>query len=403
MRVHFSDPTFDYQTLRTMAYATYRGAEPGECLATVERIDGTDFEAWYTEWRRTADRVAVAGEYAEAQDHDETARDAFLRAQNYYRTAEFFLDGDDARRVPAYERGRKAFRRALDYLDTPVEQVEIPFEGTTLPGYLFAPEQSTDDHDTDAERPTVVCLGGFDSLAEELYFLCGVPAALERGYACLIFDGPGQGAPLRLENLKARSDWENVLGPVLDALVDDPRVDADRIGVVGASMGGYYAPRAAAFDDRIAAVVAFDHCFDLWAAAADGQERLAALVDYAPGTLVNAMASLGARFDAGSRWRMENSRWVFGTDAANLRRTLREYSLRDVADRITCPTLALAGEDDHLIPLSLVYEFADAVAGPTTTRVFTTEEGAGEHCQVGNLSLAHGELYDWLDETLDNE
>ncbi|WP_224449094.1 alpha/beta hydrolase family protein [Haloprofundus salilacus] len=413
MRVHFSDPTFDYQTLRTMAYATYRGAEPGECLATVERIDGTDFEAWYTEWRRTADRVAVAGEYAEAENHDETARDAFFRAHNYYRTAEFFLDGDDSRRVPTYERSRKAFQRALDYLDASVEEVEIPYEGTQLPGYLFTPDGSSgrdpagddtsDGNSSDggpSEWPTVVCLGGFDSLAEELYFLCGVPAALERGYGCFIFDGPGQGAPLRIEGLKARTDWENVLGPVLDALVDDPRVDADRIGVVGASMGGYYAPRAAAFDDRIAACVAFDHCFDLWSAAAHGQERLAALVDYAPGVLVNAMAALGARVDAGSRWRMENSRWVFGTDAANLRRTLREYSLRDVANRITCPTLALAGEDDHLIPLPLVYEFADAVAGPTTTRVFTTEEGAGEHCQVGNLSLAHGEIYDWFDETL---
>ncbi|WP_224334666.1 alpha/beta hydrolase family protein [Haloprofundus halobius] len=398
MRVHFSDPTFDYQTLRAMAYATYRGAEPGECLATVERIDGTDFEAWYTEWRRTADRVAVAGEYAEAGGHDETARDAFLRAHNYYRTAEFFLDGDDSRRVPTYERGRKAFRRALGYLDASVEQVAIPYEDTQLPGYLFTPDDPPASDDT--ERPTVVCLGGFDSLAEELYFLCGVPAALERGYACFVFDGPGQGAPLRLEDVKARTDWENVLGPVLDVLVDDSRVDADRIGVVGASMGGYYAPRAAAFDDRIAAVVAFDHCFDLWAAAAHGQERLAALVDYAPGVLVNAMAALGARVDAGSRWRMENSRWVFGTDAANLRRTLREYSLRDVADRITCPTLALAGEDDHLMPLPLVYEFADAIAGPTTTRVFTTDEGAGEHCQVGNLSLAHGEIYDWFDGTL---
>ncbi|WP_390184430.1 alpha/beta hydrolase [Haladaptatus pallidirubidus] len=322
-----------------------------------------------------------------------------FRAHNYYRTAEFFLDSDDPRRLPTYERSRETFRSALGLLDTPTQQVEIPYEDTTLPGYWFVPEASDNDGDgTEKSFPTVVCLGGFDSIAEELYFLCGVATALERGYSCLVFDGPGQGAPLRLEGLRARPDWEAVVGPVLDFLEEKSDANETRIALLGASMGGYYAPRAAAGDDRVSACIAFDHCFDLWSASAHGQERIANIVDHAPGAVVNALASFGARFDPGARWQLENSSWVFGTDAAALRRTVREYSLRDVADRITCPTLALAGEDDHLIPLPLVYEFVDAIAGPTTLRVFRTEEGAGEHCQLGNLSLAHGEIYDWLDD-----
>ncbi|SIR26073.1 Pimeloyl-ACP methyl ester carboxylesterase [Haladaptatus litoreus] len=400
MNVHFEDTTFDYQTLRAMSYATYGGAEPGECLTTVENIGEGNFEEWFTEWRRTADRVAETARDALDGEHHETARGAFFRAHNYYRTAEFFLDSDDPRRRPTYERSRETFRSALDLLDNPVEQVEIPYEDTTLPGYWFSPETGGDDGDDSSEQscPTVVCLGGFDSIAEELYFLCGVPSALSRGYSCLVFDGPGQGAPLRVAGLRARPDWEAVVGPVLDFLEGKSAVDETRIALLGASMGGYYAPRAAAFDERVSACIAFDHCFDLWSASAHGQERIAELIDYAPGVVVNALAELGARFDPGARWQLQNSSWVFGTDAASLRRTLREYSLRDVADRITCPTLALAGEDDHLIPLPLVYEFVDAVSGPTTLRVFTAEEGAGEHCQLGNLSLAHGEIYDWLDE-----
>ncbi|WP_338729599.1 alpha/beta hydrolase [Haladaptatus sp. DJG-WS-42] len=394
MRVHFADKTFDYQTLRATAYAPYEGSALGECLATADRIEDGDFESWHTEWRRTADRVASEAERARDEGRDETARGAFFRAHTYYRTAEFFLAGDDARRIPTYERSRETFRAALDFLDTPVEAVEVPFEDTAISGYLFAPDDSEKPH------PTLVCLGGFDSIAEELYFLCGVPAALERGYACFVFDGPGQGDLLRYESMRARTNWETVVGPVIDFLETEPVVDASKIALLGVSMGGFYAPRAAAFDDRVTACIAFDHCYDLWAASAYGQEAVASLFSYLPGALVNGVAALAARVDAGSRWQRQNAQWVFGTDMAGLLDTLKAYSLSDVAHRITCPTLALAGADDHLIPLPLAYEFVDAVAGPTTLRVFEEHEGAADHCQLGNLPLAHGVIYDWVADTL---
>ncbi|MFC6724857.1 alpha/beta hydrolase family protein, partial [Halobium palmae] len=90
----------------------------------------------------------------------------------------------------------------------------------------------------------------------------------------------------------------------------------------------------------------------------------------------------------------------FGVDAAGFTAALKEYSLVGVADRVTCPTLVLAGEDDHLMPLPLAYRTVDELGGEATLRLFTREEGAAEHCQVGNLSLAHGVIYDWLDGTL---
>lgn len=418
MRVHFAGQGFDYQTLRAMAYATYGGAEPGEVLATVERIEDGDTESWHREWRRTA--RLVEREAAEALDDGrrETARGAALRAHTYYRTAEFFLAPDDPRRRPTYERSRELFRTGADLLDARVERIDVPYEGTTLPGYLFVPSAGTRaDGATDADardadvpaettgtaeaRPTVVCVGGFDAVAEELYFLCGVPAALERGYACVVFDGPGQGAPLRYEDLRARPDWEAVVGPVLDYLEGEPVVDDDRVALLGASFGGYYAPRAAAFDERVAACVAFDHMHDLWGASAHESPRLARLLLRAPDALVDALADVGARFSVDARWLMANSEWVFGVrGAAELQRTLRRYSLVGVADRIDCPTLVLAGEDDHFVPLAMADEFVDLLECPTTLRVFRREEGAAEHCQVGNLSLAAAVIYDWLDETL---
>ena len=247
----------------------------------------------------------------------------------------------------------------------------------------------------------MVCLGGFDSLAEELYFLCGVPEALDRGYAVVLFEGPGQGAPLREAGLTARPDWEHVVGPVLDHLAGDDRLDAGRTALVGVSFGGYYAPRAAAFDDRVAACVAFDHMHDLWRASAAEHPRVTGAVGRAPDWLVNVLAGVAGRFSVDSRWLMANSRWVFDVDsAADLQRALRDYSLIDVAGRIDCPVLVLAGEDDHFVPVSLAREFVDLLEAPATLEVFERASGAAEHCQVGNLRLATGTIYDWLDETL---
>ncbi|WP_254534934.1 alpha/beta hydrolase family protein [Halomarina litorea] len=395
MRVHFEGRAFDYQTLRALSATTFGGAEPGEVLVTAERIPEGDTEAWHREWGQTARRVEEAAATAREGNHGRTARSALLRAHTYYRTAEFFLAPDDPRRLPTYERSREAFRAALDLSDVAVRTLQVPYEDTTLPGYLLTPPGR------DGPRPTVVCLGGFDSLGEELYFLCGVPEALARGYAVCLFEGPGQGAPLRYEGLTARPDWEYVVGPVLDVLDVEDGVDSERLALLGVSFGGYYAPRAAAFDDRIAACVAFDHMHDLWGASAFETPWLARALLSVPDAVVNAFAGLATRSSVEARWLMTNSRWVFGVDsAAELQRVLREYSLVDVAGAVTCPTLVLAGEDDHFVPVGMAREFADLLGGPTTVRVFETEEGAGEHCQVGNLRLAVDTIYDWLDGML---
>lgn len=173
MRVHFSERAFDYQTLRAMSYTTFGGAEPGEVLTTVERIDDGDTGAWHEEWYRTAERVAGAAERAAAAGHGRTAGFASLRAHTYFRSAEFFLGPADRRRRPSYERSRESFRAGIEFLEPSADTVEIPYEDTTLPGYRFLPASA------DGELPTVVLVGGFDSLAEELYFLCGVNGAAE--------------------------------------------------------------------------------------------------------------------------------------------------------------------------------------------------------------------------------
>jgi len=398
MNVAFSTDILEYQALRALAYTTFGGAEPGEVLVTAERIDSANADRWYEEWTRTAEMVLETAHSADEAAHSRTARGAYFRAHNYYRVAAFFLPSDDDRRPPTYEQSVEAFRAGASHLPRPPERLSIPYEDTDLPGYLFLPPDASD---SDGPLPTVVCIGGFDSIGEELYFACGVPEALARGYAVVCFDGPGQGAPLRHEGLTARKDWEHVVGPVIDELEQRPELDDDRIGLLGLSFGGYYAPRAAAFEDRVAACVALGHFYDPIESARADSPRAAALIERMPAGMVNAIANLGARFSIENRWLLENYEWAFDVDGAmGILETLPEYSLVGDARNIDCPTLVLAGEDDHFVPAVQAQPLVEEIGDQATLRVFETETGAAEHCQSGNLALATGVIYDWLDERL---
>ncbi len=133
---------------------------------------------------------------------------------------------------------RGTFATAAALLDHPAEQVAIPFEGTLLPGYLFRPDNSGEP------RPTLIYHGGYDSVLEEAYFAAAA-GAVHRGYNCLTFDGPGQGAVLRDQHLTFRADWDTVVSAAADYAIKRPEVDSERLALMGTSFGGFLAARAA--------------------------------------------------------------------------------------------------------------------------------------------------------------
>ncbi|MFD5575551.1 alpha/beta hydrolase family protein, partial [Streptomyces cadmiisoli] len=249
---------FWYETLRSMSHIAYGGADFGEVVSTASRITEGDYDSWYTEWFATAGRVSSEAEKALAAGHRVSARDGFLRASNYYRSAEFFLHGKDCdpRHDHAYDRSVECFKAAAALYTTPrIEPVLIPYENTTLPGYLYRVD------DSGTPRPTLIMHNGFDGTAEELHFF-GAMAAVERGYTVLAFDGPGMPGPRHHQGLVFRPDWENVITPVIDFAETIPEVDNSRIALIGLSMGGVLAPRAAAFEHRLAALIAVDGVYD---------------------------------------------------------------------------------------------------------------------------------------------
>ena len=384
-----TDESFSFETLRAVGYTVYGGADIGEVITTAERITPGDTESWYREWRALADRIAAIADKCAADGHAVSANSAYLRASNYYRTAEFFLRDDpwnDPRVADTSARAIETFRAAPE-IQAQWTRVGIPYQGIELEGYYL-------NSSGDEPGRTLLAHGGYDSTVEELFFTAG-EAARRRGWNCLIFEGPGQGSALRLNKLLFRHDWEIVVTPVVDFAVNLRGVDPERIALLGMSMGGYLAPRAAAFEHRIAACIAYDGVFNFAAALPgphlDATQRVAALD--------NLMAHR-AEAPTQLRWAVSNALWTMGmATGQEFLDEFSKYDLTHVADQIACPTLVCEAESDQFFSGQprMLYEALDC---PKTFVTFTAAEGAEEHCHVGALTLFHQRMFDWLDDTL---
>src|SRR6516225_1406316 len=253
---------FWYETHRAFGAGSYGASEFGEVLVTAGRIKSGDFDSWYEEWNRTAEKVAQEAAGQLARGHKISARDSFLRAATYYCASEFFLHGNprDPRITSAYQKSVECYKASAKLFDPPVEPVEVPYENTSLPGYFHRVDR------TDRKRPLLIIHSGFDGGSAQEVHDNGARAAVERGYNVLAFDGPGQFAPVHRESLHFRPDWEKVVTPVVDFALKLPGVDPKRIALMGISFGGELAPRAAAFEKRIAALIANDGIYDYGAA-----------------------------------------------------------------------------------------------------------------------------------------
>lgn len=392
----FKDPQFSFQTLRALGAAPGGGADIAECLRAAYRIPEGDMEAWYREWYALGRRLEAAADEFEGAGHRVSARGALLRACNYYRSAEFFLHGNpsDPRILDSWGKSRACFLRAAKLMDHPVLPMPIPYEKTTIPGYLCLVD------DSGAKRPLLIVHSGFDGTVEELYAQIAV-FALERGYNCLMFEGPGQGAVIREQRIPFRHDWEKVVTPVVDFALARPEVDPERVALMGISFGGYLAPRAAAFEPRIKALIANGGVYDF-------HENF--VRKSPPGLDEMIDTEEGAKeFDGDIRevssnsvtiaWVFGNGVWTFGVKTpSELVRATRPYTMEDVATQIKCPTLVIDSENDKDMP-GQAEQLFEALACPKTFLMFTEEEAADEHCQMGAAVTSMSRIMNWLDKT----
>ena len=392
--IAFADPEFDGQFLRALDTIFVGGADIGECFITARSIAPGDYDGWRAAWQATGDRVYAAAEVSLAERHLVSAREGFLRAVTYYRTSSVFMYKPplDPLFVDAYRRQRDAFQRAAKLSEWTIEVAQIPYEDTTLEAYFATPS---------GEGPfrTLVMVGGYDGTKEELYLAGGV-AALRRGYAVLMIDGPGQGGALIEQGLFFRPDWETVVTPQIDWLLTRPEVDPERIALMGRSWGGYLAPRAATAEHRIAALVADAAQYAAGARAKSSlpEEYQDQLMTGDPDVL-NAVLEQGIAMYPSLSFVFDRGMLTHGVATPlEYLQTSMSYTLEGIAGQIQCPTLVCEGENDSrggdAKPLY------DAVNVPKEYILFANADGAGEHDEAGAASLFSQRVFGWLDETL---
>jgi PPOX class probable F420-dependent enzyme len=398
MKFLFDDASFSFETLRAAGFANYGGAELGEVLVTARAIPDGDEASWHRQWKATAERVEELGRKSLADGHRVSAREALLRASNYYRTAEFFLRDDPSRDpevVLLSTRSRDTFVTAMPLFEFGFEHVSILYQDTTLPGYLYLVD------DSGRARPTIIYNSGFDSTLEESYFAIAA-AGLARGYNVLAFDGPGQGAALREQGLVFRPDWEAVISPVIDYAVSRQEIADDQIALFGYSLGGYLVARAAAFDSRVGALILDDGIYDFYAAMLKALPPfLSEWIEQGNDDAAMPVIQLLMAINTQVRWALRNGKWVMGVDSVlDVPRAFKRYTLAGVADAITAPALILDADNDQFLK-GEPQRAAEAMASADTTLVTLREsDGAGEHCHMGAMSRLHQIIFDWLAQTL---
>ena len=384
----------DTRTKFVMDGIWHRMGNMGEILDTVKKIRHTSELSWFREWNKTAERVKTVGDQCLERDHKISAGEAYLRASNYYLAAEVFLhtNPEDPRIPATYRKGAECFIKGLQLLSEPVTEVKIPYEGTTLKGYFF--KASTGGK----KAPVLLVHQGFDAPIEATKYIA--EEAIRRGYHCLLFEGPGQGLAIREQKLTFRPDWEKVVTPVVDYVSLLPEVDRDNILLMGISMGGGFAVRAAAFEHRIKICIVNPGYVNVYGILRDMlTPTLANLYEQDPKEFDRKFLEL-TRYDVGIRWGMNHGMWVFGGKTpSEFLSKLKDYDCSGIIGQIRCRMLVMDGtrESWGAGQAKMLY---DRLNCPKDYMLFTEEDSAAGHCQSRAPALSTQRLFDWLDEQI---
>lgn len=332
----------------------------------------TDLESWVQEMKN-------AGAKAEAEGK-------LIESARYFQGAEFYMEQGAPDKKEVYTRSIELFDRGTPELQN--YRVNVPYESGYLPA-IRIPAIGT-------ERDTLFIHSGFDGLVEEMYPL--LQPFSDAGYTVIAFEGPGQGGALRVSNIHMPSDWERPVTAMLN------HFEITECTLIGMSLGGYLAPRAAAFEKRIKRVVSWGAMFEFFSIyklrLGDVKYRLLSLLmKLGASGVVNRLIGKASETDATMRWAISHGMHVSGTDNPfDFIQWVRSLNLKDSAHLIDQDVLLIMGNEDHLVPKEQLYIQANAMTGArsVTTMMLSEKEAAAQHCQVGNPQLGVQIILEWL-------
>lgn len=336
-----------------------------------------------SDWKR---EMIALGEKAEGEGRA-------LHAGTYYRAAEFYMLGRDGLRLDLIKKYMRLFDEAV--ADWPLERHAVPYRGGELPVLVMRAEGE--------RRETLVIHGGFDSYKEEYCF--AAPAYAAQGFDVVIFDGPGQGQAIRAHGLTMTAEWEEPVGAVLD------HFGIDSCTLMGFSLGGYLAPRAAAFEPRIKRLIADDQLTDFFAAFTSKVDleiagRLEGMVERGEREAVNTSLTAMGKQSETAAWAIAHGLEISGSDDGfEFLKWLTHLRTAPFSERIHQDVLLLGAKDDHIVPISQWYDQIGTLTNvrSLTAQLFTRADHAHTHCHVSNTPLIIDYVITWLNFQLRTE
>lgn len=354
-------------------------ADVGETLQCICAIDKLADDGWARSWSAMACKLQSQAEAYEAKGHAQSAATAYLRASTYWRVMLMNYTDIHSSKVQEYAQiYMDCYKRYLSLSGYPGEYIEIPYEGTFLPGHIYRSPCA------EGKAPLLIITPGRDTWAEDTRWV--YDEALRRGIHCVIYDGPGQGLALRMQGLTFRPDWEHVVTPVLDYALKrlGDEVDHDRIGLMGMSFGGFLNTRAAAFDKRFKVMVA-----DPGNLAWGGQikQRLQMILQIPEEQRPPFM-----------NFMLDDYAWKQGVPKEDVPADLDRYDNSDVVGLVSCNTLVLDGAAE--VQPGAAKKYFEALQCPKEYHLFDFDSTAQCHCQTGGYAPASEFIMNWIEENL---
>ncbi|KAG4088301.1 alpha/beta-hydrolase [Neocallimastix lanati (nom. inval.)] len=367
------DPNFNFQLNRVIMWGN---GDPEEIKSVSKNI--VDSASWVKELQKLSEKAEKEGRI-----------DAHI---GYLRMSEFFMYDSDPQKLETYTKAKNLFytHNENKLKEKGIENVKVSYEDGFLPVMVGKADGNC--------QGRILLHGGNDSYIEEFFeALCYFK---EKGFDVYLFEGPGQGGVLREQNLKFDSAWEKPVTAIID------HFKLEDVTIIGASLGGYLAPRAAAFEKRITKVVAwsiFPDFFDIL--LADDPVWLRVVMDfmYKVGLagIFNILYKKMMEQSELIKWNLMHGMYAYNApDPVGYVKKIREFTLKGIGDKINQDMLIIGGKDDHMIMTHLIHEEIDLLPNVRSLafQLYSNQDDAGSHCNIGNMKLILDTMISWIQQ-----